>query len=155
MTAVVSLLIFKLDLLRLGLPLAAVERVEHACEVTPLPGAPAAVLGMVNLQGRVAAVVDLRRRLALPPRSISVSDAFVILQLPHRLFALLVSEVEGVIGIDSADLVPGGTLIDGLAQVQGLVKTSEGLLLIDDPQQFLDIHEMRALASALDARHAG
>jgi chemotaxis signal transduction protein len=84
-----------------------------------------------------------------------VSDAFVILQLPHRLFALLVSEVEGVIGIDSADLVPGGTLIDGLAQVQGLVKTSEGLLLIDDPQQFLDIHEMRARASALDARHAG
>lgn len=154
MTAAVALLVFKLDLLRLGVPVAVVERVEHACEVTPLPGAPAAVLGVVNLRGRVAAVIDLRRRLGLPPCSIQPSDAIVVLQLPRHLFALPVSEVEGVVMIDGVDLVPGETLIDGLTQVQGLVKTSDGLLLIEDPQQFLDIHDMRELASALDARHA-
>lgn len=155
MTAAVALLTFKLDRLRLGVPLAVVERVEHACEMTPLPGAPAAVAGVVNLQGRVAAVIDLRRRLGVPPRSIEPSDAFVVLQLPRQLFALAVSDVEGVTTIDSGELVPGGTLIDGLARVQGLVKTPNGLLLIEDPEQFLDVHDMRALASALDARHAG
>lgn len=154
MTATLSLLTFKLDSLRLGVPLAVVERVEHACEVTPLPGAPAAVPGVVNLQGRVAAVVDLRRRLGLPSRPLRPSDAFVVLQLPHQLFALPVNEVEGVADVNGRDLVPGEALIDGLAQVRGLVKTTEGLLLIEDPQQFLDVHDMRALARALDARHA-
>lgn len=154
MTATVSLLVFKLDSLRLGVPLAAVERVEHACEVTPLPGAPAAVPGVVNLQGRVAAVIDLRRRLGLPARSIRPSDAFVVLALPNRLFALAADDVEGVADVEGTALVPGEALIDGLVRVQGLVKTPEGLLLIEDPQQFLDVHDMRALAGALDARHA-
>ncbi|HZX70768.1 MAG TPA: chemotaxis protein CheW, partial [Rhodanobacter sp.] len=141
-----------LDLLRLAVPLAMVERVEHACEVTPLPGAPPAVLGVVNLQGRVAAVIDLRRRLGLHQRPIHPSEVFVILQLPQQLYVLPVSEVEGVAEIRREDLVPGETLIDGLVKVQGLVKTPEGLLLIEDPQQFLDIHDMRVLADVMDAR---
>ncbi|MFK2875695.1 chemotaxis protein CheW [Rhodanobacter hydrolyticus] len=155
MTAPVSLLVFKLDLLRLGVSLAAVERVEHACEVTPLPGAPTAVLGVVNLHGHVAVVIDLRLRLGLPPRPISPADAFVVLALPQQLFVLPVSEAEGVTAVDSGDFVPGEALIQGVAQVRGLVKTPDGLLLIDDPQQFLDVHDMKALASALDARRAG
>jgi len=152
MTGELPLLVFNLDLLRLAVPLAMVERVEHACEVTPLPGAPAAVLGVVNLQGRVAAVIDVRRRLGLHQRPIHPSEVFVILQLPQQLFALQVSDVEGVAEIRREDLVPGETLIDGLVKVQGLVKTPEGLLLIEDPQQFLDIHDMRVLADVMDAR---
>lgn len=155
MTAPVSLLVFKLDLLRLGVPLAAVERVEHACEVTPLPGAPMAVLGVVNLQGHVAVVIDLRRRLGLPARPISPADAFVVLALPQHLFVLPVSEAEGVAVVDGGDFVPGEVLIHGVAQVQGLVKTPDGLLLIDDPQQFLDVRDMRALNNAMDGRRAG
>ena len=154
MTAALSLLVFKLDWLRLAVPLGVVERAEHACEITPLPGAPAAVLGVINLQGRVAAVVDLRRRLGLPQRPIRPADFLVVLQLPQQLFALPVDEVEGVMEIDPTSLVPGETLIDGLAKVQGLVRTPEGLLLIDDPQQFLDVQDMRVLASALDDARA-
>lgn len=154
MTATLSLLLFKLDLLRVGIALTAVERVEHACEVTPLPGAPAAVLGVINLQGRVATVIDLRRRLGRPPRSLRPADAFVILQLPQHIFAIPVDDVQGVAEVPYANLVPGETLVDGLATVQGLVKTAEGLLLIEDPQRFLDVDDMRALAEALDARAA-
>lgn len=154
MTATLSLLLFKLDLLRVGIALTAVERVEHACEVTPLPGAPAGVLGVINLQGRVATVIDLRRRLGRPPRSLHPADAFVILQLPQQLFAIPVDDVQGVAEVPCANLVPGETLVDGLATVQGLVKTAEGLLLIEDPQRFLDVDDMRALAEALDARAA-
>ena len=154
MTATLALLLFKLDLLRLGIALAVVERVEHACEVTPLPGAPAAVLGVINLQGRVATVIDLRRRLGLPLRPLRPADAFVILRLPQHTFAITVDDVEGVAEVPHENLVPGETLVDGLATVQGLVKTPEGLLLIDDPHRFLDIDDMRALAEALDARAA-
>ncbi|SEI88715.1 chemotaxis protein CheW [Frateuria terrea] len=147
-----SVLVFELDSYRLGLPLAAVERVEHACEVTPLPGAPAAVPGVINLQGRIAAVVDLRRRLGLVPRPVVPSDAFIVLQLPQHLFALPADEVEGVQEVDLKHLVPADTLVGGLAKVQGVVKTAQGLLLIEDPQQFLDVHDMRALDDALDAQ---
>lgn len=150
-----SLLVFALDALRLGLDLAAVERVEHACEVTPLPGAPAAVQGVINLGGRIAVVVDLRRRLGLVPRPVVPSDAFIVLQLPRHLFALPADEVEGVQEVDQRNLVSAGNLVDGLAKVQGLVKTPQGLLLIEDPQQFLDVSDMRALDDALNARTDG
>lgn len=155
MTATLSLLVFELDSLRLGVPLAVVERVEHACEVTPLPGAPAAVPGVINLQGRIAAVVDLRRRLGLVPRPVAPSDAFLVLQLPRHLFAVPADDVEGVLEVGHESLVAADNLVDGLAKVRGLVKTPQGLLLIEDPQKFLDLQDLRALDDALAAQAGG
>lgn len=143
------LLVVNVDALRVGIPLDAVARVEHACEVTPLPGAPDAVLGVVNLRGRVAAVVDLRRRLGLASRPLDPADSFVFVDLPQQLFALPVDDLEGVAEALEADLVPAGKLVEGHSHVKGIVRTRDGLLLIDDPEQFLDVKDMSRLRNAL------
>jgi chemotaxis protein histidine kinase CheA len=43
---------------RYALELAAVREVVRAPDVTPLPGAPAAVLGVLNLRGEVVPLID-------------------------------------------------------------------------------------------------
>lgn len=146
-----QLLVFHLGPMRLGLPLLVVERVEPVCEITPLPGAPSAVLGAINLQGRLAVVVDLHPRLGLATRDLALGDSFVVVRLPRHLYVLPVDDVEGVVEVDADAIVPAEGIVDGLSQVRGLVRTREGLLLIEDPERFLDLQDLRLLDAALDA----
>lgn len=51
---------------RYGIELTDVREVVPAPRLTPVPGAPAAVLGVVNLRGEVVPVLDTARLLGLP-----------------------------------------------------------------------------------------
>ena len=50
-----------------GVPILAVQEVLADAEIEPVPGAPAEVLGVINLRGQIVSVIDLRRRLGLSP----------------------------------------------------------------------------------------
>ena len=65
-----QLVVFRLNGQRYALPLAAVERIVCAVEVTPLPGAPPVVLGVINVAGCVLPVFNIRRRFLLPEREV-------------------------------------------------------------------------------------
>ena len=50
-----------------GISVHVVQEVLVAQTVTPVPLAPPAVQGVVNLRGQIVTVIDLRCRLELPP----------------------------------------------------------------------------------------
>jgi len=157
MTETISLLVFTVGSLRLGMRLEAVERAMLACEVTPLPGAPEPVVGVINVHGAVTPVLDLRRRLRLPQRPISIDDQLMMVRDDARRYAVVVDEIDGVHEFAAERLVPGGDLVEGLAHLQGVVRLPDGLLLVEDPKRFLDVEGLRTLAQALceAGEHAG
>ncbi|MBW3551297.1 MAG: chemotaxis protein CheW [Proteobacteria bacterium] len=146
-----SLLVFSLEALRLGFPLEAVERVVTACELTPLPGAPGPVAGAINLHGDLVPVLELRPRLGLAAREVCQFDHFLVVRIGERRFALLIGDTEGVVEFPTEALVPSGEVVEGLAHIRGAIRLPDGLLLVTDPDRFLDLDEMRALARALAA----
>ena len=76
--------VFSLDAGRYALPLATVERIVRAVEVTRLPSAPPIILGAIDVQGRVLPVFNIRRRFGLPERDIGPSDHFLIARSADR-----------------------------------------------------------------------
>ena len=56
------LVVFSLDDQRYALPLARVHRCIRVVAITPLPEAPAIVLGIIDLGGAVIPVINIRRR---------------------------------------------------------------------------------------------
>jgi purine-binding chemotaxis protein CheW len=56
-----SLLIVQLDRERYALPSAAVREIARYRPCTPVPGAPAALPGIISQRGAILPVVDLRR----------------------------------------------------------------------------------------------
>lgn len=78
MTPLNQLVLFTLDGQTFALELGRVQRVLRALEVTPLPNAPAVILGVINIQGEIASVVSLRHRFRLPAREITPNDQFVL-----------------------------------------------------------------------------
>jgi purine-binding chemotaxis protein CheW len=149
--------VFSLDAGRYALPLAAVERIVRAVEVTHLPAAPRVVLGAIDVQGRVLPVFDVRRRFGLPQRDIHPADQFVIARSAHRTVVLAVDAAEGVLQSPLSDTTSAATLATGLEHIQGVIRLPDGLVLIQDLDLFLSAAESRALDEALEpgAAHGG
>ena len=151
MTEPVELVVFRLDDQRYALRLGAVERFVRAVEVTPLPGAPAIVLGAIDVGGSVLPVLSLRRRFGLPEREVDVTDQFLIARTSSRAVALVVDEALGVIAVPAEAVTGAGRIVPGLDHVRGVVALDDGLVLIHDLERCLSLDEERALAKTLDA----
>lgn len=137
------------DALRIALPLSDVERVICAVYVTPLPGAPAIVNGVVNLQGRVIPVVNMRRRFRLPERDIALTDRLVIAHTRQRPVALVADAVSGISDYAEPDIVGAATILPGLEYIDGVVKLDDGLILIHNLDRFLSLEEAASLDRAM------
>lgn len=138
-----------MDAQRYALSLAVVERIVRAAEVTGLPNAPANVLGVINVAGRILPVLNLRRRFGLPEREISLSDQFLIARTKRRTVALVVDETQGVIEHSEAEIIGSAQIVPGLGQIQGVAKLLDGLVLIHDLESFLSLEEEHALGAAM------
>ena len=118
--AVTQLIVFRLDERRYALPLAVAERVIRAVDVTPLPRAPAIVLGAINVHGRVLPVLNVRRRFLMPEREISPADWFLLAHTTRHTVALVVDELEGVVERPQADIVVSSQIVPGLEAFPGV-----------------------------------
>ena len=144
-----SLVVLHIGEHEFALATAAVERVVRAVEIEPLPEAPHGVRGIINLQGRIVPVFDLRVLLGEPARAVRPGDHMVIAHTRWRTVALLVDSVAGVVPRVAAQVTPAGEILPGLGFVSGVLRLDGGLVLIHDMERFLSIEETAALERAL------
>lgn len=149
MGAIAQLVVFRLDQHRYALPLAAVERVVHAVDVTPVPKAPEIVFGAINVHGRVLPVLDVRKRFLLPHRQIRPADWFLLARAGGRTVVLVVDEADGVIERSQDDVIDASEIAPDLNAFPGVLRTDDGLVLIHDLEKFLSLEETRALDDAI------
>ena len=148
-----NLIVFSLDQYRFALPLAVVRRVVRAAEVTPIPHAPNTVSGVVDVQGEVIPVLDVRGRMGLARRAIGLADEFLIAQMRGRTIALVVDHTDGLAA--GGEMLPVGAGPDAawFEQFQGIAQLEDGLVLIQDLEKFLSSAEALALERALETAH--
>ena len=146
-----QLVTFNLDYSRFALDVAVVQRVLRAVAVTPLPGAPAVVAGIVDLHGTVVPVVDTRAAFGLAPRRLRASDQLVIVATSARTLALVVDAVGDVLDAGAGDVVPGDTVLDGLERGGGVLPTTQGIVLVRDVEDLLSDAGRAKLGTALEA----
>lgn len=149
-----ALLVFELDTQAYALPLHQVRRALRAVAIAPLPGAPAIVLGIVDLAGTVMPVIDMRRRLGHQPRRLRPSDHIIYAHTRRRPVALLVDKTTGVIDAPPEAVVPADGVLPGLVLVEGAVKLPGGLILIHDLDRLLSLEEDAAIGQAMELAEA-
>jgi purine-binding chemotaxis protein CheW len=143
-------IVFLLAGQRYALPLAAVDKVVRAVEYTVLPKAPDIVLGIINVQGRVIPLVNIRRRFRLPEREVALTDQIVIAHTARRPVALLMDGVSGMLENPEQEIVPARDILPDTDYIDGVVKLKDGLVLIHNLDRFLSMEEATALDQALE-----
>ncbi len=139
---------FTLDEHRYALPLSFVERIVRAVEITPLPKAPEIVLGIVNVEGCVLPVFDVRKRFRLPQREIQLNDQLIIGHSTRRPLVLLVDAAD-IIECSDQEVFPAEQIHPAIEYFDGVAKLEDGLVLIHDLNKFLSLDEEEALDHAL------
>jgi purine-binding chemotaxis protein CheW len=145
-----QLVTFNLDEQHFALFLGTVERIVAMAEITPLPGAPAVVLGIVNIRGAIVPVIDIRQRFGLPARETRLTDRMLIARTSRRAVALIADGVAGVVAKLRTAIAP----VDGIYShrskyVAGAVQLEAGLTLIHDLETLLSQDEERVLEQAI------
>ena len=79
-----------------GLPISQVHEVFGAQHITPVPLAPAAVVGLLNLRGRVVTALCLRTVLGLPDTATGQGRMAIGVESEGEAFALLVDRIGDV-----------------------------------------------------------
>ncbi len=139
---------------RFGLPVDNVVQIIEMVALTPLPGAPDMVRGVLDFHGQVIPAIDMRLRLGLPQQAYTLRTPIVIGRLGKHLAGLIVDAVSGVVGVPEAqietpDRVFSLETLPSRPLVGGVARQSDGLLLILDLGAFLSRREERALKQAL------
>jgi purine-binding chemotaxis protein CheW len=146
----IHLVTFTLDEHRYALRLSAVERILRAVEAEPLPQAPEIVLGVINLQGRILPVVNIRKRFHLAGREVGLTDHLIIAHTSKRAVALIADSVTGVSELPEQEVIASDEILPGLEYVEGVVRLQDGVLFIHDLDRFLSLEEERSLEAALE-----
>lgn len=145
----VHILVYRIGEQGYGLFLSDVDRMVRAVAITPVQDAPETVLGIINVQGRVIPVINVRRKLQLPDRDVQLNDHFVLTRTAKRTVALAVDSVEGVIERSKAEVIESDEIVPGLENLKGVIKLEDGLILIYDLDRFLFPEEKEGLDDAL------
>ena len=117
-----------------GINVMQVQEVLRLSEVAPVPGAPSAVLGIINLRGHVVTVLDARLLFSLPLAEHSDQTRIMIVECNRNIVGLLVDSVAEVVNIEDADIdsAPNIGRDEHSKYIQGVYsKHGEILILVD------------------------
>lgn len=117
---------FRLGDQRFCIEVLSVREIRGWTPTTPLPNAPAYVLGVVNLRGTVLPVIDLGARLGLSAATPTERHVIIVVRLGERLVGLLVDAVSEILNVPDDAVQPTPDIASD--QVRDLVK---GVLTLD------------------------
>jgi len=108
----------------------------------------------VNVHGQLLPVVDLARRFGWASPQRSLWQPFIWLKSSRRELLLAVQAVEPVRSYQAADFSPAPDPTVPSDLLRGVVRTADGMLLIQDVEKVLSATDEECLARAM-AQHGG
>jgi len=130
------MLSFRLGSEEYVLPVDEVQEVLKSRELTMVPNSPPHVLGVTSIRGTVLPVLDLGRRLGLPPATRDEKARIIIISPDDEDAGILVDRVTGVVRISPDAVRPAPETIEqGAEFLKGIARKDDRLYIL------LDLHK--------------
>lgn len=123
-----------------GVPVSRVQDILMPDRIAPVPLAPAAVKGSINLRGRIVTVVDVRTRLGLPPHD-GTRTMGVTVEHKNDLYTLLVDRIGDVVGMPEERREEKPSTLDPCWRdiTVGVYRLEDSLLVVLDTDRLLQL----------------
>ena len=145
-----QLVVFTLDEQRFAIRLSAVERVVRSVEITPIPKVESIILGVVNYQGAIIPVVNIRKRIRLLEKEIGLNDQFIICRTSAHTVAFPADSCEDVVAYLEREIVEADKILPDLEHIEGAVKLQDDIVFIYNLDKFLSLEEEKTLHEVLE-----
>ena len=151
-----EVLVFLLDSEEYGVDILRVQEIRSYEKVTPVPGAPPHLKGVVNLRGAVVPIIDLRVRFGRAEPRYDELTVVVVLQVGGRTVGMVVDGVADVVRLQPDEVQPApalGALIGGSFLLEVAMMDDRMILLVDlekvlATRELYSLPQLRATAAA-------
>lgn len=144
---------FELNQKIFGIAAEKVLRVSQIVEITPIPQAPETVLGIINVMGQVVPVVDLRKRLNLEEKPLSLSDYLIIVQTGSQTISFVAEAIIGLIPAYHENDVSLKNILQNSPIIERVIKEDDRFILIIDSEKLLNRQEFQEMQKLVDTQH--
>jgi len=151
MQQVRQLVSFRIGGEEFGVDILMVQEIIRLTTITPIPNASTAILGMINLRGRIIPIVDLRWYLQLSQGGPGTTDRktrILIVELGGHVTGFVVDSVSEVMKVPVGEIEPAPNLVTSSissAYINGVIKLPGRLIILLDFKQILRPREKQEL----------
>ena len=125
-------LVFKIDNEEYALDVLSIEGIVGVTTITPVPGSPKYMRGLINLRGNILHIVDIRMRFGLErrdDRSIE-NDVIIVISTSNRRFGILADMVSDVITVYESQMTATPIAnVSGL-QISNVIRLENKIIMV-------------------------
>ncbi len=123
-----------------GIDIQRVQEINKPAEWTPVPHAPSYVLGIFSLRGKMVTLIDLARKMGVPPSPPGGEARNIIVNSETETIGLRVDTVCGVLEMDPEKTSPPPSNLGPIqgSYIKGVLRTDEKLLAVLDVDKVLE-----------------
>ena len=107
-------------------------------DITPVPGTPAFVVGIVNFRGNVLSVIDLKFFFQLPIKGLNDRNRAIVLRSDSMEFGVLVDAMRGTRRIAQDSLQEALPTLSGIREKYLKGITADGMVVLDGAKLLTD-----------------
>jgi purine-binding chemotaxis protein CheW len=131
---------FRVGELFLGIDVRRVQELIRQQDMSPVPLAPQAIKGLINLRGQIVIALDPRRSLGLQPALGAEPRVNIVVKSGDAIISLLVDEICDVVDIPAMSCVevPDNMPLEQRQLMQCVVRLEHELMLVLDSEKLFD-----------------
>ncbi|MEA2040054.1 MAG: chemotaxis protein CheW [Thermodesulfobacteriota bacterium] len=124
-----------------GMDILGIQEINKLFEITPVPGAPEYITGILNLRGLIVTIIDLGKKLGISSTGTGDDSRNIVVNSRGEHVGLLVERISDVVQADWDDVEPPPANIGGVQgkYFKGVLKTEKSLIGILDVEEVLSI----------------
>lgn len=127
-----------------------VQEIIQMQKVTPVPGSPESVRGVINLRGKVIPVVELRKKFGMSVCEDSEKTAIIVMMIESgdsvMTMGIIIDDVREVMDLDAESIEEtpalGGEVDTGF--IMGISKAKETVKMLLDINKVLSVEELKS-----------
>jgi purine-binding chemotaxis protein CheW len=130
--AILQLVTFKLGTEEFGVDILKVQEINKMMSITKIPNAPTFIEGVINLQGKIIPIVDLRKRLGFRDQMYDKSTRIIVVEIDGLVLGFIVDSVSEVLRIPENTIEPPPSMVAGIESeyIEGVGKLDDRLLIL-------------------------
>jgi purine-binding chemotaxis protein CheW len=144
---VLELLTFTLARERYAVEARYVRQILRITQLTPVPGAPEFIAGIVHVRGEIVAVIELGRFFGLPPRGVTDLSRLLVLGQERDELGILADTADEMAAVRAGEILDASGTVTGIGREHLRGVTRQALIVLDaaallrDERLFVGLNE--------------
>lgn len=146
-----KVVVFRIENEEYATGIGQVERILEFEKITRIPDSPDFLLGVINYQGRIIPVIDLKKKFNLPGTNINGNSKIIIARHESGDIGLIIDDVSQVMDISDEILSPPPDIVSGILKeyIKGIIKLEKRIIIYLDMGKIITFSEKKDLDRVL------